>query len=552
MFNKDMPLRLLVYSYIALPFIIFAAGFLKWYFALPMVLAVVLSVVFAAASSEGVRTMEIDNISRLKLVIGLILIVTVVILSGIGNVAWQNNDHATRNTLFDILVNDPWPVKYTQSNGTDAGIVYYIGFWLPAALFGKIFSLEAGYVFQIVWAVLGLFILYWLLCLVHKKVVIYPLVIFLMFSGLDCIGQWILAESGPLNTMQTGMWAYTQGSQFTSHLEWWANYFQYSSHITQLFWVFNQCLPVWLATLLLLVEKNNKNLVFIMGVTLLSSTLPFIGLIPVFIWCAVTQKGEDALIRPVTQNPKDDFISLFTYQNVIGGGVSGIMSFLYLRGNTATAATGVVAGSTQKASAPVFSLPAFLTVLLIWAIVFIITHKIDTIKAKSFLFFIPAIPLAFLAARINKYNPRLYIMFIIFEVLILAALLLPAYRKSSLFFIAVSCLLIIPFFRVGKSIDFCMRVSIPLLAVMSLFASGAVDKYFKEKKLYLFIPLVIVLLIGSVTPMHEVARTVEASLDHIEKYGEIKNDSLLERKVKNGNNFSGKTENNIFFEFFAQ
>lgn len=38
------------------------------------------------------------------------------------------------------------------------GLIYYIGYWLPAAVVGKVFGLTAGYYFQYVWAIIGIFI----------------------------------------------------------------------------------------------------------------------------------------------------------------------------------------------------------------------------------------------------------------------------------------------------------------------------------------------------------------------------------------------------------
>ncbi len=538
-----------IYLYIALPFIIFAGGFLNLYFALPMALAVIISVFLAAKSSEGIDIVPGDKFTPFKIVFVLLFITAIVFLSGIGNVLWQDNDHATRNTLFDILTSYSWPPTETV-NGEKVGLVYYIGFWLPAALAGKLLSLEAGYVFQIIWAVLGLFILWYLLCIIHKKIVIYPLVLFMFFSGLDLFGHSIIsAFFTNLSKLQIGVWAFPQGSAFTSHIEWWAKYFQYSSHTTQLFWVFNQCIPVWLATVLILLEKNNKNLVFIMGLTLLSSTLPFVGLIPIFIWCAVCDHEGNFLDRPFTKDFKKSFLSLFTYQNVVGGGISGIVSFLYLKGNIASSSTSSQTATPSGEGS--FSIIVFICVILVWSLGFILLNKREFSPAKL-LYLVPMVPLAFLLARLPVYKIEYYLLFIIFEFLILALFIMPAHGRSSLFFITISCLLIIPFFVVGKSIDFCMRASIPLLALLCLFAISALDKYFKEDRQILATLLCTVLMLGAITPCMEIARTVEATAYEIRTKGKVENDSKTIEQVFKGKNFTGKTEGNIFFDFFAK
>lgn len=553
MLNKNFYLKLGIYSYIALPFLLFAAGFLKWYFSIFFTIAIIAGVILSAKASENAVLLNAEKKDIPKIICGILFITVIVLLSGIGNVMWQNNDHATRNTIFDILVNQPWPPKYITDAGNEVGLVYYIGFWLPAAALGKFFSLEAGYIFQVVWAVLGLCILWYLLCVIHKKIVIYPLVIFMFFSGADIIGHMIISSSGAnLSDLQIGSWAFSQGSSMTKHLEWWPNFFQYSSHITQLFWVFNQCLPVWLATLLLIVEKNNKNLVFIMGLTLLSSTLPFIGLIPIFIWCAVCDHDGDTLNRSLTKDIKASFFSLFTVQNVVGGGISGIISFLYLRGNIASQSTTSQSASGTSEAASTFSLPAFIMVVALWVLAFCLLTNIEKIKKTDVLYLIPAIPLAFLAASLSANKLRYYILFVLLEILILAIPLWWAHKKSSLYFLSVVCLLLIPFFIVGKSIDFCMRASIPLLAVLCVFASTALSEYMREKKHLQLAFLIIVLLLGSVTPMMEIARTIEATKYEIFSKGRVENDNKTTHQVFGGRNFTGKTENNIFFEIFAK
>lgn len=547
--NKLAPL--FVYSYIALPFLIFAAGFLKWYFAIPMSLCIVLAVFLAARDTKAFTPLSFDNLAFARFGVGLILIVAIVLLSGIGNVFWQNNDHATRNTLFDILVQHSWPPKYVTDAGNDIGIVYYIGFWLPAALFGKIFSLSAGYIFQIVWAVIGLCILWYLLCVIHKKIVLYPLVIFLFFSGMDIIGHSLVSVLyDKLSTLQIGTWVFPHGTSLTTHIEWWPRYFQFSSHTTQLFWVFNQCIPVWLATILILLEKSNKNLVFIMGLTLLSSTLPFVGLIPIFIWCAVCDHSGELLDRPFTHDVKNSFVSLFTYQNVIGGGISGIMSFLYLIGNVAS--TSGVSQSSSPSSSQQFSTVVFMFVVIVWAIIFLLTHKKSLSNPFRLLCIVPAVLPAYFMAKFPNIKLEYYLYFVVFEFIILALILLPAFKKSSLFFITLYALTIIPFFTVGKSIDFCMRASIPLLVVLCLFAISALNKYLNENKQILATLLCIVLMLGAVTPVKEIVRTIEATAYEIETKGSVQNDSKTEHQVFGSRNFVGGIEDNIFFEVFSK
>lgn len=550
--HKSKLINIFVYSYIALPFLIFAAGFLKLQFAIPVSLCIVFSIIFATYENEGLAPLPISRRTALTIAAGVALITLMVFLSGIGNVLWQNNDHATRNAFFDVLVNYSWPPKYSANASGEVGIVYYLGFWLPSALMGKLFGLGFGYAFQIIWAIMGLCILWYLLCVMHKKIVIYPLVIFLFFGGMDLIGHRLVDAIYPaLTSSQIGAWAYPGGSAITTHIEWWAAYYQYSSHTTQLFWVFNQCIPVWIATVLLILEKNNKNLVLIMGLTLLSSTLPFVGLIPVFVWCAVCDHNESSLLdRPFTRDVKKSFFSLFTFQNVIGGGLSGVISFIYLIGNIASVAS---SSKSSGISAPAsFSVGIFVFTIIVFCALYLVATANAQRKISHILYFIPMPIIAFLLAKTSGTKLELYLLFVIFEFILLSLLIIPAYGKSSLFFTAVACLLIIPFFKVGTSIDFCMRASIPLLVVMCLFSIQSLKKYFDEDRQVLATLLCAVLMLGALTPVKEIARTVEATVSEIQATGSVQNDRISEERLFSAPNFTGKTKDSLFFEIFAK
>lgn len=544
---KNKLIALSIYFYVALPFIIFSAGFLKLPYA-------ILTLVFMAVSLFlSVKDCETDFILPFKkkdawkvLGVGVFLFI-MVLLSGIGNVMWQNNDHATRNTIFDILVNYSWPPKAIVSD-SETGLIYYIGFWLPSAVIGKAAGLAWGYAFQIIWAVAGLFILWYMLCVIHKKIVVYPIVIFLLFSGLDVLGHPIItAFYDNLSRLQIGTWAFEEGSVLSTHLEWWAGNFQYSSHTTQLFWVFNQCLPVWITTLLLLIEKNNKNMVFLMGLTLLASPLPFIGLIPIFIWCAVTNHHDSILIRTLTPTPLSSFLSMFTLQNVAGGGISGILTFLYLKGNISSASKGSQSAST--ASSAGFSFVVFFLILFICIAVFIFLRNRFKLP---YLALLSILPLSFLMARLPEYKLSCYMLFVVFEVLIIAAAVFPLYKRSTLFVTVVSSLMIIPFFTVGRSIDFCMRASIPPLVVLCVFAIVALGEYVKDRKTLLAVFLSVVLALGAMNSFHEITRTLEATAYEITTKGRVVNDSKKVETVFKGKNFTGKTKDNFFFEVLAK
>jgi uncharacterized membrane protein YidH (DUF202 family) len=549
--SKIKLLPLVIYLYIALPFIIFASGFLKWYFAIPSFVIVFISAVLAASYSEGLDEISFSKKDIPKTAFGVLLIVAIVLLSGIGNVFWQNSDHAIRNSIFNILVEESWPPVFSNGNA----LVYYIGFWLPSALVGKVFSLQAGYIFQIIWAVLGLCLIWLCLCALHKKVSLIPLVIFFFFSGLDSVGHFIAVNFFDPSKMQIGAWASAGGLKFTYHLEWWARTFQFSSHMSQLFWVFNQAIPAWLALLVLIGEKSNKNLVFVMGLTLLSSPFPFVGLIPIFLWCAFTER-ESLFARPLTKNPKKSFLSLFSFQNVVGGGISGIISFIYLVGNIASVSSSANSGSAASSAASSGSKallsPEFFALVVLSVLICLVISKTVQNKAVLVPIFLPMLLISYLFSKLSLVRSEYYVLFIILEVLVFAVFVYPVYGRTSVFAITIFSLLIIPFFKVGKSIDFCMRASIPALLMLCLLVMFSLKEYISKRRLIPAVLLIVVLFVGAVTPIHEISRTVAASFIQYEKQGEIKNKVTDEQKVMKSGNFTGKTEGSIFFEYLAR
>ena len=294
---------ILIYVYMVLPTLIFIIGWLKWYWAL------IFSVLISFACIKGFRNsiigkcLTINKSDAKTLVKAFFLIVIWVYLSGIGGWCYQNGDHQVRNAIFRALVEYDWPVI---SYIGDRGLIYYIGFWLPAACIGKIFGLEVGYAAQVIWAVFGVFIVYYLICIYRKKVDLLPMLFLIFFSGLDYIGTWILGEEGI-------------DLKLALHLEWWAIDFQFTSMTSQLFWVFNQALPAWVATIMILVQKDCKNILFILSLAMLSSTLPFVGLIPIIIYLYIKRVNVSRIY----------WKEIFTFQNIVGVLVVGGCVFLY-------------------------------------------------------------------------------------------------------------------------------------------------------------------------------------------------------------------------------
>ncbi len=484
------------YTYLLLPFIIFAVGWMRFYFALPTALITIYCGAAAWRDTPYMWRPEISKDNVIKIIFICSVIAVWVYYSGIGFRVFQNSDHTFRNGIFETLVNNRWPV-YNRDITADiypagtsvTALIYYIGFWMPAALFGKLFGLKAGYTFQMIWAFIGIALTYYYICARKKRLLVWPLLLLVFFSGPDIIGKFSVGEN--LFSMANDV-----------HLEWWVWPYQYSSNTTQLYWVFNQAVPAWLCTAFILMHTNNRSLIFIISAILLNSTFPFLGILPFVIYMALSRKYDGI----EGSGRKEHFISYLkafakdtiTLQNVLGGGIIGIFSYLYLKGNLS--ASGI---SSQS-----------------------FTDILKSVEwAKYFVFILLEAGIYLIA--LYKYN-----------------------NKKGIYFVTVLSLVLIPIFK-GNSYDFCMRVSIPALFVLMLLIQDTLEqaKVCKDKLTLYF--LTFMLCLGSITPIHELERSVQKTIEcrnNNTAFGTTESES----NILNHRNFSGSAEDSLFFTLFAK
>lgn len=493
----------IAYGYILLPFIIFLLGWTKIYIALPVTL--ILCYCYFNVCKESpelwVPVWNRENILKVVFILGIIAVW--VYYSGIGKFVFQNTDHAIRNGIFNILVEYQWPVinykilpEYNPVlEGANAtGLIYYIGFWLPSALVGKIMGLRVGYYFQAVWAVLGIALVYYMICAMFKKITIWPLFVLIFFSGLDIIGIFL-----------TGINPMDYGSKM--HLEWWGTPYQYSSMTTQLFWVFNQSVPAWLCTMLVYVQKNNRNLVFILACSMLTSTLPFVGLLMLvcfFCLSRIFKKSNKDKEKNMGIRIREYSYCLIketcTVQNIIGGGIIGIGSFLYLMNNSSAS---VIMGENTRG-------PEF-----------------DNSIAK-------------------------FIVFLILEIGVYGVLIYKYHKEDKLFYFIMFCLCIIPPIKVGYSVDFCMRASIPALFLLMILVIKTLADSWKKKDYKVFVGLLLILAIGSYTPICEFKRTFTETFQRIKEGARVFEEDSDVIEILNSPNFSGDIDESIFYKYFVR
>lgn len=462
------------YLYLALPIVIFFIFWVKPIYGMPTVMLIFAALTRILCRDGMAKGRKPDKEEYKKLAVCLFLICIWVYFSGIGRFVFQNPDHLYRNAMFRILVDQHWPVIYERLgaySGRPLALIYYFAFWLPAAVVGKLFTIEAGFTFQAVWAAAGVFLAFCLFCEFRGRVRMRYLAIFVIFSGLDIIGA---------DVMDMGFELFSK-----DHLEWWGVGLQYSSFTTQLFWVFNQAVPAWLITAMILVQKDRRTLVFIYSFAILSCTFPAVGMLPVLAYQAIVCAYDHAL------DWKKNILKLIqeicTWENVACGGIIGIVCYLFLRNNSS--------GQVQEMAG---------------------------IEITA------------------------YLLFLFCEVFFYFLLLFKYCAKCGLYYVSMLSLVLIPFVGVGTGGDFCMRVSMPALLIVYLYVTQMFDQCLEKKDYLMLAALVLVLAVGSITPVHEFTRTIENT-----QSGNLNHGEAVLYRGKLPNNFFGYADRSFFFKYLV-
>ena len=263
--------------------------------------------------------------------LGVIALITVFV-SGVGEYLYSMVDHVFRRAIFNDLISYKWPVIYDYStqynprviavlgkNEGTAALVYYTTFWMPSALIGKVFGNAAGNVFLLIWTTIGVWLALAGTSMVIRRVSWAVPVIFITFSGLDALPNIVHSI--------------TQYDGFMA-IEHWLPTFAYMSNFTQLSNVFNQCVPVWVLMVMLMLSSNARSTGFIGSLSFAYSPWTSIGMIPVAL--ALAFKKE---LRP--EKKAKVFLHLLNPAGIIACAVMlGVFGPYYMVSTSATDESG--------------------------------------------------------------------------------------------------------------------------------------------------------------------------------------------------------------------
>lgn len=226
------------------------------------------------------------------------------LLGGETHLFYTNFDWLVRDAVFADLVRDGARALY-EYDGKYYQLRAPIGMYMLPSTIGQIFGLFAAHLTLLSQnAIIFGSILYLASILAGARTAVF-LAVLIAFSGLDILGY--LAVRGAT-------------SHFTAlsseHLEWWSRALaplvrlQYSSHLTQLFWVPNHAAPGWFVAILVVLRARREielsTFVVCCATLVLWSPLAVVGAIP-FIALLVMQ----APLR-----------TLFTSDSILGAATS--------------------------------------------------------------------------------------------------------------------------------------------------------------------------------------------------------------------------------------
>ncbi len=409
--------------FLSIPIVIFLTGWLKFFIAWPATVIFLFGLYKLLRNNGFIHEQDKQhlNVSVLNLGASILLVSIPVLISGVGGVGSQTWDWVKHNAIFLDLVHQAWPLTY-QTEGDVVALVYYIAFYLPAALVGKFLGWTSAncVLFLTTWIGTVLTLL-WLVVFSRGKTIFAALVL-IFFSGMDLIGGFFIKPD---------LEWYTVITEF--RLQWWSNYWLYNNDASVLFYVPHQALGAWLATAILIDSYlgDNRTLPILFLILIVSLWSPFavVGLIPLFI-LYLHRSGFSFEIE-----------SQLSVVNLIGL-VLGLVIFLYYLSRFLT-----------------YQLPDY----------YMITGQ--EVLPGSFEFLLNRL-------SISKFFYE-YIVFIIFEFLALASVLILIIRKASngfsefeketkMLYVAILVLCVLPFFKYGIYNDLVMRSSMPALFVFQI------------------------------------------------------------------------------------
>lgn len=199
--------------------------------------------------------------------------------SGIGGLAPQSLDWLKHMAVLHTLIERPWPAP-VDAEGQPAIMAYYVAWYLPGALVGKVAGWDAAHLTLLLYSWIGVMIVANGFFLLVREASWRATLFLILFSGLDALALLLFP-------------GYAYDRLNVMHLESWSHRWQYSAFTSLLIWVPQMGLAGWMATAAVLQLRADRTAVPLLGLLLvlllLWSPLLVCGLAPFVV--AVTLPG---------------------------------------------------------------------------------------------------------------------------------------------------------------------------------------------------------------------------------------------------------------------
>lgn len=296
--------------YLGIPVIIFFFGFFN------IIAGLAAAALFITASFFLLKDQKREGleITTVKipwkfLIITVLLALFVSVFTGVGEIfVWTTEDHPVRRAIMRDLVDYNWPMIYDPATQTNPEVieaikgrgsymfVYYLTYWMPAALVGKLAGFNAANVALVIYNSIGIELIVLSMATYLKRASYATIVMLICFSGLDVIPYAVRTISG------MGMvWGF----------EGYVNHMSMISDIYSLMNVFNQCIPTWLIATVILNQKDCRSVGYWGGMLFAFSPWGTIGLVPIALCKVFTDKKFKNVFTPA--NLITPVVSLFMF-----------------------------------------------------------------------------------------------------------------------------------------------------------------------------------------------------------------------------------------------
>lgn len=438
-------------AYVALPFVVFALGWLKPWIGLPTAAIVLYGAWRAARSEGGAEGRVLAGREWLVLLALLGGVLFLVFFSGAGGYAIQYSDYLRHNAFLRDLIERPWPVTYPRvpPNGEPGVLAFYIANSLPPAVVGKWLGWNAANHANFLWTALGFYLaICWFLRVIGRVSFRYGL-LFAFFGGLDILGRvallgWYADGSKMLSNwlVRYALSSTPEAKELMQGVFW-----MYPSNLNFIYYAPQHVLGPWLCALVLLYDALRGNTarrsVFLWSLVLLWSAFSFVGLLP-FLALAILCTNRARLL---------------SFENTIAAGTVLLLTGLYIGSNSQEYPHGFL---WQKQEV----LRTWPTLLLFYAVEFGIY--------------------AWLCPRVERESLRRL--------------------HRGWWWLSLACLLAAPWYVLGTYNDLTTKVSIPAMLVLQIWIATALMGARSDDARRRARVLVALLVVGAMASFADLAR----------------------------------------------